>query len=172
MKKGRPTTKYIVIHCTAGFAGVEAIQRFWKKNLRWKNPGYHRIVDVYGGIHKLANYNRVCNGVRGFNEEAIHIAYIGGVNPNNVNQAQDTRTPQQKLMLQHCISDALLWLEKNEVNLEYILVCGHRDFSTDQNNNGVIEPWERIKECPSFEAAYEYRHYSGLHVRGKLPTQL
>jgi len=164
--------KTIVIHCTAGFGSIESIKRFWKNTLGWKSVGYHRVVDVDGKIHDLAGLSTITNGVRGYNSSSIHIAYIGGVDKDNVHKAEDTRTDKQKLMIDHCISTALLWLEKNGVNIDNILVCGHRDFSTDQNKNGVIESWERIKECPSFDALHEHRHYSGINVRGKLPTNI
>ena len=35
-------------------------------------------------------------------------------------------------------------------------IQGHRDFSPDTNHNGVVDPWERIKECPCFDAIPEY----------------
>jgi len=31
------------------------------------------------------------------------------------------------------------------------VVLGHRDFSTDTNGNGIIDKWEWIKSCPSFD---------------------
>lgn len=31
------------------------------------------------------------------------------------------------------------------------VVLGHRDFSRDQNGNGIIDRWEWIKSCPSFD---------------------
>ena len=164
--------KWIVIHCTAGHGDVTSIQNFWKNTLGWKNPGYHRIIDKDGTIHKISEYENITNGVRGFNQNAIHIAYIGGVEEKNVNKAKDTRTAKQKLMIQHCISDILLWLEKNEVAVdENINVVGHRDFSPDKDNSGIIEPWERIKECPSFDAIPEYSLWSSENVRNKLPKK-
>jgi N-acetylmuramoyl-L-alanine amidase len=51
-------------------------------------------------------------------------------------------------------------------------VVGHRVYSKDSNNNGTIESFERIKECPSFDAIKEY---SGLYASNdrynKLPTE-
>ena len=34
-------------------------------------------------------------------------------------------------------------------------VVGHRDLSPDTNYNGIVDPWERIKECPCFEVKTE-----------------
>ena len=86
--------------------------------------------------------------------------------------AKDTRTQAQKLSLQHCISDVMLWLESEGKNPDVdFCVVGHRDFSADQNGDGVIAGWERIKECPSFDAMHEYLHYTSIDRRLKLPTQ-
>lgn len=162
--------KYIVIHCSAGFGDVASVKRFWKQQLGWKNPGYHRFIDEDGTIHKLANYAEVTNGVRGFNNQCIHICYKGGVNEQNVNEALDTRTLAQKNMIKHCISDVIMWLRKHKINVSKNLnVVGHRDFSPDKDGSGVIEPWERIKECPSFDAIDEYVNYASENQKYKLP---
>jgi N-acetylmuramoyl-L-alanine amidase len=36
------------------------------------------------------------------------------------------------------------------------VILGHRDTSPDLNGNGIVEPCEWLKECPSFDAAKEY----------------
>lgn len=164
--------KWIVIHCSAGFGDIESVKRFWKNTLGWKSPGYHRFIDTDGTIHKVTDYERITNGVRGFNSNSIHICYQGGVEKDNVKKAKDTRTDKQKLMIQHCISDVLLWLEQNGVEIdENINVVGHRDFSPDKDGSGIIESWERIKECPSFDAIPEYSLWSSENVRNKLPKK-
>ena len=38
-------------------------------------------------------------------------------------------------------------------------VIGHRDTSPDTNNNGVIDPFERIKECPCYDVIPEYPNF-------------
>ena len=38
------------------------------------------------------------------------------------------------------------------------IIQGHRDFSPDKNHNGIIEPSEFIKDCPSFDAKFAYRN--------------
>lgn len=164
--------KYIVIHCSAGFGDIESVKRFWSNKLGWRSPGYHRFIDEDGTIHKLSEYKSITNGVKGFNQNSIHICYKGGVDKKNINKAKDTRTDRQKLMIKHCISDVLLWLEKNGVEInKNINVLGHRDFSLDKNASGVIESWERIKECPSFDAIPEYNLWSSENVRNKLPNK-
>jgi N-acetylmuramoyl-L-alanine amidase len=48
------------------------------------------------------------------------------------------------------------WLHDNGNDLQNVMILGHYQFSDDQNKNGSIESWERIKECPSFDAYAEY----------------
>lgn len=164
--------KYIVIHCSAGWGDVDSIKRFWKETLKWRSVGYHRFIDDLGKVHKLAKFSEFTNGVKGWNGECIHISYQGGVEKNNVNKARDTRTYQQKHSIIECINEALDWLESEGVNTELgISVVGHRDFSPDRDGSGVIESWERIKECPSFDAIEEYKSFTSPNMREKLPKK-
>ena len=148
--------KHLVIHCSAGYAGRDGIERFWKETLKWKVPGYHFLIEVDGLIHQLLPLDQVSNGVKGYNQHAIHICYVGGVHPENVHLAMDTRTEQQQAGILNCIFQSLEWAKQFQ-DISAIKILGHRDFSPDKNGNGIIEPWERIKECPSFEAILEYQ---------------
>lgn len=170
-------TKYIVLHCSAGFGDRKAIERFWKETLGWKSPGYHILIDEKGTIYQLANFDEVTNGVRGHNHEAIHICYIGGIKRHKVNGkyvAEDSRTDAQKEAQHEAIQMAISWLEDNGKDItKNLSVVGHRDFSKDKNFNGVIESWERIKECPSHETIGEVMLgmlYSSKDRYGKLPS--
>lgn len=147
--------KYIAIHCSAGFGSVAKIQAYWREKLGWRNPGYHYIIDLDGSIHNLLPIEQISNGVKGYNDVTVNIAYIGGVNPHDYSKAEDTRTPAQKAAILDVINLVLEDLKPHQP-LNNIIIQGHRDFSPDQNGNGVIEPWERIKECPSYEAKEEY----------------
>lgn len=128
------------------------MQRHWR-TLGWKSEGYHRIVYTTGQIIKAVDFSRVTNGVRNYNARSIHICYQGGVNRQNVRQALDTRTPEQNEGLIVCINEALAWCRTfmSPAAVAKIKILGHRDISPDKNLNGRIDPWERIKECPSFE---------------------
>ena len=150
--------KYIVIHCTAGFGDLKSIKKHWHNVLGWKTGGYHRIVKEDGKTHKLYPFHRQVNGVKGHNHEAIHISYIGGVDPKNYSKAKDTRTNNQNDSIIKNIIDAMCWLSDNGNDLSQVKILGHRDFSPDKNGNGIIESWERIKECPSFEVSEEYAY--------------
>ena len=149
--------KEIFIHCSAGYGSIESIKNFWK-SLGWNSPGYHLIVDLDGEIHQLQPFTKYSNGVKGHNTNAINISYIGGVEKTNVTKALDSRTPQQKEALLNAIKMAIKWVESNGGSKSQLRIRGHRDVSPDKNGNGIIERWERIKECPSFDATPEYKH--------------
>ena len=112
--------KYIVIHCTATAQDVTIanIQKYWKNNLGWKNPGYHYIIPANSNIVQLQDEGKIANGVRGYNSTAIHISYIGGVD-NGI--AVDNRTENQKYLMEEIIKE----LKAKYPNAE---IKGHRDF--------------------------------------------
>lgn len=149
--------KTIYIHCTAGYSGLDGLRRFWR-SLGWKSDGYHLLVDLEGKVIEVVPFNKPSNGVKGFNANSINIAYIGGVDRKNVNKAIDSRTPAQKQGLITAINQAILWIEKNGGKKSQLSIKGHRDVSPDKNGNGKIDSWERIKECPSFDAIPEYKN--------------
>lgn len=145
----------IVIHCTAGFGDIKSLQKFWKEEKKWRSPGYHIVVDLNGEAKNIHPFDLPSNGVQGHNFDSIHIAYIGGVDQNNYSKAKDTRTELQKHGLIHAINVVICYLNEHQP-VKNITIKGHRDFSPDRNGDGVIAPWERIKECPSFDAIREY----------------
>lgn len=145
----------IVIHCSAGFSDLKAVQKYWKETLGWKSPGYHYFIYESGEIVNLSPISKITNGVKNHNSDSVHICYQGGVD-KKTGKAKDTRTNEQKESILKCINEVLLELKKFQ-DLNSIRIIGHRDFSTDVNNNDFIDSWERIKECPSFEVIPEYR---------------
>lgn len=152
--------KYIVIHCTAGHSNASAVQDYFlrpkdKGGRGWKVGGYHLFVDYDGSVEQLYPFETITNGVAGFNTNSIHITYRGGVLKDNVNKAADTRTDEQKEGILKGIKMSLDYV-KNFQEIDGIKIRGHYHFSPDQNKNGIIEPFERIKECPSFDAMSEY----------------
>lgn len=139
----------IFIHCTASHqtATIDDIKNEFKRK-GWKNPGYHYVIDSGGGIHQLLDENEVSNGVYGYNKTSVNVAYIGGIDENC--KAIDNRTGEQKKSLKSLV----LQLKEKYPDAE---VLGHRDISPDKNGNGIVDPWERIKECPCFNVKDEYR---------------
>ncbi len=148
--------RYIVIHCQAGTGTLLAMQAFWKEK-GWSSPGYATWIDFDGTRHKLSNYDKPTNGVAGFNSQCLHMSYRGGVElVNKKYVGKDTRTQAQKEAILKEILEMKTWLHDNGNDLQNVMIIGHYQFSDDQNKNGSIESWERIKECPSFDAYAEY----------------
>lgn len=156
MRTGK-NIKTIFIHCTAGYGNVESMKRFWK-TLGWNSPGYHLVIAICGNIEVVQPFSLYANGVKGMNADSIHISYIGGVDPKNINKAVDTRTPEQKEGIIKAIKLATDWIKSTGGTTTNIKIMGHRDASPDQNGNGKIDSWERNKECPSFDAIPEYKN--------------
>lgn len=139
----------IFIHCTAGNqnATVEDLMREFKSK-GWRNPGYSYVVLANGAIHQLLPDSEISNGVQGYNSTAINVAYTGGIDRNG--KAVDNRTEEQKKSLVSLLKSLRERYPKAKI-------MGHRDISPDKNGNGIIDPWERIKECPCFDAITEYK---------------
>lgn len=129
--------KYLVLHCTATStqATATSILNYWKRK-GWKNPGYHILFHHEEGFTVMADFDRVCNGVRGQNFHSIHLSYIGGIDKNR--KAIDNRSKNQKLLL----DAAIVEIKKL---LPHVIIKGHNEFSS--------------KACPSFLVPKEYSHY-------------
>ena len=129
----RRKINYLVVHCTgaAQNQSVTSIKQYWRQHLKWKNFGYHAIIDKYGKIHWLASEDTICNGVGGFNKNSLHVCYIGG-------QHKDDRTDAQKTSI-------IFVLKKWRQRHLKAIIQGHRDFPNV------------AKACPQFNAKIEYQ---------------
>jgi N-acetyl-anhydromuramyl-L-alanine amidase AmpD len=124
------------------------------KRKGWKHCGYHYVVKPDGGIIFLEPEENVANGVAGYNQHSIHIAWIGGIDKEHPNGI-DNRTLAQKSTL----FDLLV---KMKQKYKDAIIMGHRDISPDLNHNGVVDPWEYVKMCPCFNAMREYKDINKL----------
>lgn len=128
-----------MIHCTGTVANVRtsSIINHWRNVLKWRNVGYHFLVNADGSFEQLADERVVTNGVAGYNSNSIHICYKGGVlNGKN----EDTRTEAQKKTIEVLISKMLRKYADAEI-------LGHRDFPNVR------------KDCPCFDAKKEYKNF-------------
>lgn len=141
----------IFVHCTASLQATTTVNSLLKefKNKGWKNPGYHYVIFPDGKIVNMLDESKVSNGVQGYNQTAINVAYVGGIDKKG--KAVDNRTQAQK--------DAL-WRILRTLVVKYpdAQILGHRDISPDTNHNSKVDKWERIKECPCFDAMEEYKY--------------
>lgn len=136
--------KYGVAHCTAGpqNQSTQTIFNHWKNFNGWKNVGYHFMINPDGTVEQLAELDQVTNGVKGYNSNSIHFTYKGGIDANG--KPVDNRTEAQK-------KAQIMIMTRLKELFPDIIYKGHREFSTDQNGNGIIERWEWIKSCPAFD---------------------
>lgn len=124
----------LVWHCTATPEGrevsVETIRQ-WHKARGFNDVGYHFIVHLDGKVSVGRPIDQTGAHVQGRNVGSIGCSYVGGVDADNVNKAEDTRTEAQKA--------AMLKLTKDLVK-KYpgiVQIAGHNEFAA--------------KACPSFD---------------------
>lgn len=151
LKKSERKITEIIIHCSATPDGkdytVDDIRR-WHKQRGYSDVGYHYIVYRNGQLVQGRDINVIGAHAAGHNAHSVGICYIGGMSADN-SRPEDTRTLRQKARLLSLLVD----LRKLYPNAR---IVGHRDLSEDKNGNGIIEPSEWMKACPSFDAKSEY----------------
>jgi N-acetylmuramoyl-L-alanine amidase len=131
------TIQWLVLHCTATPQNttVASILNYWRTVQKWKNPGYHIVIEANGKSYRLPDDSIPSNAVKNFNSHALHVSHVGGVDAHN--RGLETRTPQQK-------AELLRILQRWKKQYPNARIQGHRDFSNVH------------KECPSFNAKAEY----------------
>lgn len=129
--------KAIVVHCSATPNGQEFFRDdidAWHKARGWKKIGYHFVIDLDGTIEIGRPVEEIGAHVQGSNAKTIGICMIG---TNAFTQAQWESLATLHDDLSGRFPDAQ-WF-------------GHRDFSPDQDGDGMIEPWEWMKTCPGYD---------------------
>jgi len=139
----------IVVHCSATGSNCTAKQivnfhcaPVAKGGRGWHNPGYHYIVEPDGKTVSTLPEDQIANGARGYNQDSVHVCYIGGLDANG--RAADTRTPAQRKALRTLV-------KRLQAKYGGVVALGHRDLSPDRNRDGRITPEEWIKACPCFD---------------------
>ena len=129
---------YIVIHASSTRVNqkvtVEDIDR-WYRARGWNGCGYHWVILQDGTIQPSRPENMAGAHVEHYNEHAIGVCYIGGIDEKG--HYADTRTQAQKTALWHLLC---------ELRLAYpnAKIVGHRDFLN------------AAKLCPLFDCQTEY----------------
>lgn len=158
LKKSHRTIKEIIVHCTATPEGqdvsIESIRRDHKAQ-GWGDIGYHYVINRKGEVLNGRDVEYAGVHCKGHNQYSIGVAYIGGLENKpgvaySKQKPKDTRTLKQKSALLNLLTE----LRKL---YPYAKIIGHRDTSPDLNGNGIVEPCEFVKACPSFDAKTEYR---------------
>lgn len=139
LKKSKRIIREIIIHCSATpeykhFTAANIRQ--WHKQQGWSDIGYHYVIQIDGTIEHGRDVDIIGAHCSGHNSHSIGICYIGGMDAEMTN-AKDTRTELQKSALLSLLYD----LRRIYPDAK---IYGHRDF-------------DKGKDCPSFDARYEYR---------------
>lgn len=152
--------EYITIHVSATPEGedfsVDQIRQ-WHKNRGWNDIGYHFVIGLDGTIQMGRSLERTGAGVFGHNRNNVQICLIGGLEKRKKNKpvkdlkSKDTRTEKQKKAL-----DLLLMTLVSTDRGKDAVIQGHRDFSPDVNGDGIISPFEFMKDCPCYDAKKEH----------------
>lgn len=147
---------YLVVHCSATPEGkwyeekdIERMHASRFKAIGGKHIGYHVLIYLDGTVVQTKGTEHIGQHVSGHNQDTIGICYIGGLNA--LGKGKDTRTPQQKASLIRILKE----LKRSHPGA---VICGHYDFSPDTNRNGKVDSWEKLKECPCFDAKTEYKN--------------
>jgi N-acetylmuramoyl-L-alanine amidase len=141
--------KYIVIHCSAtrknqptGFAEINAMH----KARGWSGFGYHGIIRRDGTIElgRSLQTKGAHVGHAGHNHDSWGWCLEGGLNEQG-DIVEDDFEPIQLDTLKLVVKGLLLRAPQAEV-------VGHRDLSPDLDGDGVVEPHEWVKQCPTMDA--------------------
>ena len=130
------------MHCTASWQDTttkESLLAEFKRN-GWKKPGYHYVVKPDGNIIIMLDEAEVANGVKGYNANSIHVAWIGGLakkDGKTINK--DNRTGEQKTAL----FDLLTKLKQKYPNIKLILVLPCKSQTRGWRQSDIDE-YERI----------------------------
>ncbi len=129
---------YLVVHCSCTRPNqawtVNDIDRCHRAK-NWAMIGYHWVIYQDGSIHKGRDEKYAGAHVRHYNDHAIGICYIGGMDAKG--RYADTRTPEQKAALWYLLKD----LKQSYPNAK---IVGHRDFPNV------------AKKCPCYSPQAEY----------------
>lgn len=143
----RTKTDTIVIHCSATRAGqdigVEQITA-WHQAKGWETIGYHFVIRRDGTVEAGRLVQMIGAHVQGHNASSIGICLVGGIGADG--DAENNFTPDQ-------FAQCKALLEQLLATYPGCRIVGHRDLSPDTDGDGVIEPREWIKACPSFDVA-------------------
>ena len=139
----------LVIHCSA--TNPEQDIGFTEINYEhgqngWESPsgihcGYHYIIRRDGTLEHGRPEEEIGAHVKGHNAYSLGICLVGGV--DDTNRAQNNFMRAQFTELTELLEDLRSKYPHTEI-------LGHRDFSPDLNDDGIIESSEWIKECPCF----------------------
>lgn len=153
------TVDKIVVHCSAtlrtrdiGAAEIDSWHRGPPQN--WSAIGYHFVIRRDGTLEYGRPLTRQGAHTRGHNKHSWGICVVGGVKWATVRGKQKLVADDNFTSAQYAtLRTTVMMLKAIRPNAE---VLGHRDLSPDLNNDGVIDEWEWVKDCPCFDVRSWY----------------
>lgn len=130
----RPSTDYIVLHCSAtpSTADIGTTEiRQWHRTKGWSDIGYHFVIRRDGEVEAGRSLEEIGSHVRNHNARSLGVCLVGGVDARR--RPKNNFTVAQWGALKDLLADLQLRFSSSRV-------IGHRDFP------GVS------KACPSFDA--------------------
>lgn len=144
---------YITVHCSAtpndSSVTKEKITE-WHLDRGWNDIGYHFVIESDGVVRQGRSIRMQGAHVHGHNENNIGICIVGGVDSEGKSVMNFTEYQLENL---RTLILGLLWVY--DVPEENIL--GHRDWSPDLDDDGVIERHEWLKDCPCFDVQHWWK---------------
>jgi N-acetylmuramoyl-L-alanine amidase len=142
--------KYITIHCSATVCEPHITRdmiRQWHLNKGWRDIGYHVVIESDGSVK--AGRSLELNGahVSGHNTDNLGICMIGGVDSKG-KSVMNFKYDQKEAL------KTIVKYYQDLYNIPDENVKGHRDWSPDTNNNGVVDTYEWLKDCPCFNVKH------------------
>lgn len=141
----RSLTDFIVWHCSATRPhqdiGAKEIDIMHKKR-GWSGIGYHFVIRRNGVLEAGRALEDSGAHVRGYNHRSVGICMVGGISPEGVPTSNFTSEQWNTAsVVQHFLETLYSKAE----------TLGHRDLSSDRNQDGKITEDEWMKECPCFD---------------------
>lgn len=143
----RTKTTLGVIHVTATMPGFGLTMKKLEamhKARGFSTVGYNVVIFVDGRVEvSPRGLDGVGAHVAGFNSISIGVSLEGGLNEYGQADKNSITDAQWRSLIE----------TMNSISERYpgIAWCGHRDLSPDKNGDGIIEPYEWLKQCPTFD---------------------
>lgn len=128
--------KRIILHCSATPEGREVTVdeiRKWHKRRKFKDIGYHFVIDLEGNIHKGRRIEEVGAHTKGENRDSIGICYVGG--------CDEDLNPKDTLNAKQAGAFVLLVTALRR-QYGHLTIHGHNEFAN--------------KACPSFDVKQKF----------------
>ena len=127
----------IIVHCSATIEGANiktnTIRRWHVKGNKWKDIGYHYVVELDGKVGKGREEKTIGAHTKSKNSTSIGVCYIGGLDQEK--QPKDTLRGVQLGSMEQLLMDLLARYPEATLH-------GHNEFSK--------------KACPSFNVQEKF----------------